>query len=32
MGNFQVGFNPPLVKTSSDILRLDFELSWGRRE
>lgn len=32
MGLFQVGFNPPLVKTSSDILRLDFELSWGRRE
>lgn len=32
MGLFQIGFNPPLVKTSSDILRLDFELSWGRRE
>ena len=32
MGLFQVGFSPPLVKTSSDILRLDFELSWGRRE
>ena len=31
-GLFQVGFSPPLVKTSSDILRLDFELSWGRRE
>ena len=32
MGNFQVGFSPPLIKTSSDLLRLDFELSWGRRE
>lgn len=29
MGNFQVGFEPPLQKTSNDILRIDFQISWG---
>lgn len=30
LGNYQVGFSPPIMKTSDKVLKLDFEISWGR--
>ena len=32
MSNFQVGFNPRIMKTSDDILSVDVTYSWGRHE
>lgn len=29
---YQVEFNPPIMKTNEDFLEIDFEISWGRYE
>ena len=29
---FQIQFDPPIPKTPDDVLQLDFQISWGRRD
>lgn len=32
LGSFQVGFNPPIVKDNTRTLRINYRVSWGRKE
>ena len=32
IGSFQIGFNPPIVKDNTRTLRINYRVSWGRKE